>query len=445
MKRIRNFSEQATRFVTHDLWMLPLDRMPRAKSFLYRNLRILVIAGRGFKENDCRMRASALTYYSLMAIVPVLALAFAIAKGFGHDHWLQTFIMNNFSGHDEIVAIILDFANRLIAEARGGLIAGIGLIVLIWAVVEVFSHIEHSFNEIWEQKKGRSLARKFSDYLSMIIVAPLLLLLAGSSTAFITSWIMDSTHENGFMMYAGPVLLAMMKFLPVVMIWILFTVIYMVMPNTRVRFIPALIGGLIAGTLYQLIQIGYFVVQIELIDLNAVYGSFAALPLLFLWLRASWIILLLGAELSYAYQNVKKFEYEMESTSVSNRVRRIVQLMVASVVVKNFVSGEKPPTENLLATGLRLPLKLVRQVCWELVSAGVLSEVRTENDREFAYVPSTDTSRMDIQFVTDRIEKSGPGLPHLEGHEQYEAVGQYLEIFSRTLNAHPSNKLLADL
>jgi membrane protein len=443
--KLVRFFKRIFHFLTVGIWHLSLDSLPKTSSKFIRQLRILVLSFRGFKEDECRMRASALTYYSLMSLVPVAAMAFAIAKGFGFEETLKERITEALQGNEELMNKLLGFMDTLIEEARGGIIAGVGFIVLIWAIMEMFSHIEESFNEIWEQKEARSFSRKFSDYLSMLLIAPILILLSSSTTVFVSAGISSLSHTFPLLGYVSPILTLLMQLMPFVIVWTLFTIIYLVMPNTKVKFRAALLGGVVAGTVFQFTQMGYFIIQIELIDINAVYGSFAALPLLFLWLRISWILLLYGAEVSYAQQNVKKYEHELDVSALSHQTRKVVSLLIVQIAAKNFSNGIKPLTNSDFAVSLKVPLKLIKQLTYELVENGILAEIRTENEKEFAFQPAIDIHLLSINYVLDKMETYHKAELNIHSHAAYKKIYGAVESFATTLKDHAENRLLIDI
>jgi membrane protein len=445
MQRLVKFIKWAYHFVTHEIWHIRLEDLPKAKKIVLKHLRIIVLAIKGYREDECMLRASALTYYAMMSIVPLFAMAFAIAKGFGFEKILEEQITNNFTGEKEIIEKVLGFASTLIEETHGGLIAGIGLLVLMWAVMEMFSQMEESFNEIWEQKEGRTFMRKFSDYFAMMLIAPVLIILSSSATVFVSSAVNSMSDQYGILGYVGPLISFLLNWSPYFIAWLLFTLLYIVIPNTKVKFSSALFGGVLAGTIYQLTQMGYFILQIELIDVNAVYGSFAALPLLFIWLRVSWIAVLLGAEISYAHQNVHKFQYDLDVSEISGYNRRLLSLLITHYLIKNFAKGEKPLTDEEISQHLAVPVRVIRQILYSLVGCRLLSELKTQNNKEVAYQPATDIHKMTIQYVIEKIDLHHEVDVKLHPSIAHKAITESLKNFTDALENNPSNKLLMEI
>ncbi len=275
-------------FLKTDIWRIRLKNYPRRKSFFLRQLRIIVLAVRGFAEDKCKFRASALTFYSLLSVVPVIAMMFGIAKGFGLEKRVETELLQKMQGQEEVAKKVIDFANSLLENASGGFIAGVGVAFLFWAIIKVLSNIENSFNDIWGVKKPRTLGRKFSDYLSMMLVCPFLLIMASSATLAISSQIRDIIQQFSVFSAIGPLIMFLLKLLPYCTIWIMFTFVFIFMPNTKVKLRSGFLAGVVAGTIFQITQWVYINFQIGAAKYSAIYGSFAALPLFLLWLQISW-------------------------------------------------------------------------------------------------------------------------------------------------------------
>ena len=417
----------------------------RGKSFLIRLVRIVVLALRGFDENKCIFRASALTYFTLLSIVPIIALMFGISKGFGLQKQVEAQLTAKMEGQQEVVTRIIDFANSLLANASGGFIAGAGIVFLFWTIIRVLGNVEKSFNDIWGVIKPRTLGRKFSDYLSIILVCPVLFAIAGSATVFVSSHLRLIIEKVPILQNLGPVFWLVFKILPYCTIWIAFTFIFIFMPNTKVKFKSALIGGIVAGTIFQLVQWIYINFQIGVAKYGAIYGSFAALPLFLIWLQTSWLVVLFGAEVSFAHQNVETYEFEPDCLSVSRSFKTLLSLLITQRLVKSFCEGEKPCDAPRLSHELDIPIRLVRQVLYELSESGVASEVTKGEDKELAYQPATDVDKITVKFVIDRLEHRGTADIPVAKLNELDKLSDSLRQFSQTIEKSPANVLLKNL
>jgi membrane protein len=422
-----------------------LADLPFGKSFLIKQLRIIILAFRGYDEDRCLIRASSLTFYTLLSIVPVAAMFFGVAKGFGFAKRLEKELYDKFPGQEEVLSQVINFANSLLEQTQGGLIAGIGLLVLFWSVLKVLGHIEMALNDIWEIKKQRSWGRKFSDYLSIMLISPILVLMSGSATVFITTQVTQISQKVELLGVISPLISFLLKFTPYVLIWALFTILYIIMPNTKVNFKAGLLGGVVAGTLYQIAQGAYISFQIGAAKYNAIYGSFAALPLFLMWVQISWWIVLFGAELSFANQNVDTYEYEPDSLKVSPGFKKLLTLQIAQLLVKKFANGDKPLTDIQISGQLEMPIRLVHNILFDLVASGLVSEIQTNQDKEIAYQPACDINRLSIQYVLEALEQSGIDSIPVAKTEDHQALSDALKHFSDAMQKSPANKLLKDM
>ena len=419
-----------------------LKNYPPTHSFLIRQLRIIVLATRGFVENNCKYRASALTFYSLLSIVPVLAMMFGIAKGFGFEKNVETQILQSLQGQEEVASRIINFSNSLLQNASGGFIAGVGIIILFWTIISVLSNIESAFNEIWGVKKPRSLGRKFSDYLSIMLVCPFLLVVSSSTTVVISSQARLLIQKLGFLGQSASPLLLSLNLLPYLAIWITFTFIFIFMPNAKVRLKSGILAGIVAGTVFQLAQGVYIDFQIGAANYGAIYGSFAALPLFLIWLQISWFIVLFGAELSFAHQNVDTYEFEQDCLSVSHSFKTLLSLLIAHLLVKNFCKAQKPLDDAEISHVLDIPIRLVRQILYELTESGIISEVRQHEEKDIAYQPACDVDQITVKYVIDSLGRRGnTDIPVIRSTE-LEKLSDCLTMFGKTIDNSPANILL---
>jgi len=433
------------KFIKTDIWRIRPKDHSRGKSFIIRLVQIIALAVRGFDENKCKFKASALTFYSLLSIVPIIAVMFGIAKGFGLERQVEEQLLAKMEGQKEVVTKIIDFANSLLAHTSGGVIAGIGVALLFWTIISVLSSIEGSFNDIWGVIKPRSFGRKFGDYLSIMLVCPILLVISGSMTIFVSSRIKLVIEKMPLLENFGPVFWLALKALPYVTVWVAFTFIFAFMPNARVKFKSALIGGIVAGTSFQIVQWIYINFQIGVAQYGAIYGSFAAMPLFLLWLQTSWRIVLFGAEVSFAYQNVETYEFESDCLSVSHSFKTLLSLFITQRLVHRFCRGERPSDASQLSHELDIPVRLVRQILYELSESGVLSETKKGEDKELAYQPAVDVDKITVKFVIDRLEQRGSmNIPVIKSGE-LDKLSNSLRRFGEVIEKSPANVLLKNL
>ena len=437
--------EKFFEFIRTDVWRIRSNELPRPKSFAIRYLRIILLAARGFNEDKIYLRASALTFYSLLSIVPVVAMIFGIAKGFGFEKLFEKQLFDKFPGQEEVLTKVVDFSQSLLATTKGGMIAGIGLAALFWTIIRVLGNIESSFNDIWGIKESRPMGRKFADYLSIMMICPLLFILSSSATVFITTQVTLITEHVALLGYFRSLIFFMLKLLPYCMVWGLFTFLYIFIPNTKVNFSSGLLAGVTAGTIYLVSQWSYITFQVGMAKYNAIYGSFAALPLFLIWLQISWLIVLFGAEVSFAHQNVDTYELEPDCLQASPYFKALLSLEIAHLVIKNFLSVNRPLTASTISHALEIPIRLVRELIHNLVNGGVLSAIKTDMERQTAYQPAIDINLLDIQFVLNSLVHSGlEDLPVAET-KSLKVLFDALKGLKQTIENSSNNLLLKDI
>ena len=289
-------------YLQKDIWRVDMATLPLWKGLWVRFLRIIILISHGFSKKQIQQGASSLTYYTLLAIVPIIALLVGIARGFELEKSLKEWLLQQFAEQKDVITRIFEFADAALETAHQGILAGVGVVVLLWAGIKIFLYMEHVINGIWEVKKGRSLAKRFTDYLSMLILFPLIIFLASGLTVYLSATL-TALFSGTELETIASIVLWFLNLIPIFLICLLFTFLYIFMPNTRVRFFPALWAGILTGLFYQLIQWLYLYFQIGVTKYNTIYGTFAALPLFLIWIHLSWVIILLGAKISFAFQN----------------------------------------------------------------------------------------------------------------------------------------------
>ncbi len=373
------------------IWEVRLSETPRAKAVSIRCLRVVLLAVQGFIKDDCQKTASIFTYYSILNAVPLVAVAFAIAKGFGLEKLVRNQIIemaDKAQWQSDITQQILNFSGSLLEQAKGGLIAGLGIVLLFYTVITILGKIEGAFNDIWNIKKSRTLIRKFSDYLAMLVLAPILLVVSSSATVVVASKLGAIIKTHPVLGAIGPLILFLLGFLPYVSIWALLTVLYLVMPNTRVPVRSAIMGGIAAGTLYQVVQWVYIKFQIGVSSYGAIYGSFAALPLFLGWLQTSWTIVLFGAELAHADRHWETFGFQPDYGKVRGRARKTLALKLYRLLVQKFSAAEPSLSVDELAYTLEIPIRLTQDILADLITAGLVVEVVKEDISTIGFQPS---------------------------------------------------------
>ena len=427
------------------IWRAPKKEVNKWESFIYKQLRIIILAARGFANDKIQLRASALTFYSLLSLVPVIAIAFAIAKGFGLDKNLEQAIIDNANFQPQVTEFLLTNARSALEKTRGGYIAGVGMLVLFWSVMSLLENIESSFNHIWQVRTARVWFRKFTDYFTFLLIAPVFIILSSSITVFVSTELDKFMSTAPILTFFKPIVIFLFKFAPYILFWISMTILFIIMPNTKVKFMPALISGIIAGTILHLLQWVYFELQFGITSLNAIYGSFAAIPLFIIWLQTSWIIVLLGAELTYANQNIRRYEQEFESLKISYFQKRALMLMIMKKITKHFSAGEKPLSAEKIALALNIPVRLTNDILQDLNSIDLVSIVNGNDNSEQVFQPALDINKLTISYVFSRMDREGHSQITISKNVDYGRIVSLLEKFDTMIDQSGNNILVKDL
>lgn len=404
MKKVK-FSD-IIQFIRYDMWRLTANDLDsKAKRIGYGIIRTIVLVVRGFTSKNLNNTAKALTYSLIFAIVPILAMVMAVAKGFGVVDIIEQHLNASFLGETNLVPTIMAMVERYLETAQGGLFIGIGIIILLWAIYSFFLSVETAFNNIWNVKKSRSILRQVTTYIAIVVLIPVIIVCSAGINIFLNTTIESTMHVEAlhdFFHQTG------VKFMQFVMCWLLFTVMYIGIPNTKVRFMSAVIPGVLMGTLFQLLEMLSVYLIAMLSRTSIVYGAFASVPILMTWLQYTSLLILIGAEMSFAIQNNEEFEYEDDLNRMSRRYKDFVMLYLLSVIIKRFEADEAPLSAHELAVGDHLPIRLVNQLLGRLVETGILREVFAEDDNEErTYQPALDTHKITVGMVISRIDKQG--------------------------------------
>jgi membrane protein len=400
MPSIITIIKKAWVFVSEQIWQVRIGKVDKKQGILIRQLRIITLSIKGFNEDDCLTKATALTYYTLFSIVPILALAFAIAKGFGFEKGLQEQIIGSYPQYKDLLENAFTYASKMLQSAKGGLIAGVGVLLLLWTVMKLLLSIENNFNDIWEIKRGRTWVRKVTDYLAIMIISPIFLFVSGGLTVAI------QTQLGGFEFLSGASTI-LLKLFAYFLLTCVFALLYLVMPNTKVNTKSAFVAGTISMILFQILEWAYIKFQIGANQMNAIYGTFAALPLFLIWLQYSWYIVLFGAELAFANQFADHYELENDINKLSVRYKKTIGLLIANLIAKRFYNSEHALTAQEIAEKLDIPLRLARNVINEFIETGVLTEIKGDKEKESAYQPGLTESKLTVKNILNMMETKG--------------------------------------
>ena len=413
-------------FLKVDIWRVQRDEVSAVRFFFYKLLKMLLLTVEWFLDKKMFVAAASLTYSTLLAIVPIIAVVFAIARGFGYNIYIEQWFRDSLSSQPQAAEIIISFVNSYLIHTKSGVFLGIGLLFMLWTVIMLIDNIEQVFNDIWQVNKPRSIYRTITDYTSMFFLAPIGIVVTSGLTIAVTSFAGNNLSETYVL---GPLLRFLIDLTPFLLMSAVFVFLYIFMPNTKVNFSSAIVPGILAGCAMQGLQFAYIHSQIWVTGYNAIYGSFAALPLFLLWLQISWIICLFGANLCYTNQNLEDFAFRTNTSDLSHRYKLMLSLLLASRICKRFEEGERPYTALELKLQTGIPIRMVHDLLNELVELNVISEVNTgDKGDDTYYQPAISLDKLSVRMVVDRIEAKGKWKLDLDMH-QFEG-----EAWSKTFS-----------
>ena len=396
--------KQIIHFLKEDIWRIDSDTLSPLRRLCFEVLKTVILAVRFFTTKRVTTKASALTYSTLLSIVPILAVVFAIARGFGFNKYIELWFRDAFASQPQAAEVIIGWVNSYLIHTKSGVFLGVGLVFMLYTVLMLVSNIEQAFNEIWQVKKPRSIFRTFTDYLAMFFMFPILIVISSGLSIFVAT-IASSMPD---FLLLGSFVRFLVRLSPYVLMSALFVALYVFMPNTHVRVKNAILPGILSGIAMQWLQFFYIHSQIWMTSYNAIYGSFAALPLFMLWVQISWTICLFGAELSYLSQNLDYYDYNATTGDISHRYRMMLCAILLSRICQRFSQGRKPCTADELRQETAIPIRIVNDLLYRLGECRLVIEVSPDEKGETSmYVPAESLSNLSVGVMIDRLEAQG--------------------------------------
>ena len=391
-------------FIKTGIWQVKREDVSSLKYFVLDIIKKVLLAVEWFLNKRMFAAASALTYSTLLAIVPIVAVLFAIARGFGYNKYIENWLLNLLSSQPQVADTIVGFVNSYLVHTQKGLFLGIGLLFMLWTVIMLISNIEKVFNDIWQVSQPRSLFRTITDYTAMFVLAPILIIVTSGLSLLVTTFANDVNER----VLLGPVMRLILHLSPYILMSLMFILLYVFMPNTKVKLKSVIIPGILAGVAMQGLQFVYINSQIWVSSYNAIYGSFAALPLFMLWVQISWTICLFGAELCYTNQNLEDFAFRAVTDDLSHRYRLLLSALLMKLICKRFDEGKKPYTALQLKLETGIPIRITHDLLYQLTKVHLLTEIANdEKGNESVFQPAETLSRLTVGTLIDRLESEG--------------------------------------
>lgn len=443
LSKLKNKIYNLIDFLTYDIWRLDARLVSGKRNIFYNGVKAIIMTVRNSMELQLNAHAASLTYRTLLSLVPGLAVLFAVARGFGLQNIIEGQLFTYFPGQKEVLMQVTEFIDNSLQHAQGGVFAGIGVIVLLYTIFVLFSDIENNFNRIWQLSKGRSVQRRISDYFALIVIMPIFLVLNSGLSFMISS---STVYFDAFSYILNPIVTQVLNILPFFITILVLTLLYKFMPNTKVKFKNALIAGIVAGLAYQIFQMVYISGQLWITKYNAIYGSFAALPLLLLWLQLSWNIILLGVELSYSLQNIRKFYFEKETKNISRRYNDFFTILITSIIAKRFATEKLPLTADEISEKHAIPIRLTNQIIDLLQELQIITPTPWSKDEEImAFQPAFDINLMSVNLLMDKIDTYGSEDFRIDTDVKFKSHWEALMHSRKSIYSADGDELLKNL
>ncbi len=378
-------------FVSEDVWKC------KSNNVFIHIIKTLNLSVRCFLNEQLQQRAAALTFHSMLSVVPALVVLIAISRGFGFYTALENLLYDSIPAQRSALQYAFTFVDAYMEQMHNGIFVGIGLILLLWALITLLSNIENTFNDLWNVP-NRKLARRITDYMAVFILIPILLIASSGMSLFVNTLLDKLPYFSSLGQY-------IMQFSSYVLAWLLFAATYKLLPNTKVKIKHALVSGIICGTVFNLFQWLYLSGQIWVSKYNAIYGSFAFLPLLMLWMQLSWLICLIGVVLSYSSQNVFNFEFEKDIKHISRNYYENVLAVIMAIILKRRNEGKEPLSCYDLSQHYQLPMPLVTRAVNDLMAVDLVAPTPIDND--FAYIATVDSNTLTVGYMMRKIDNYG--------------------------------------
>lgn len=417
------------------------------RNFWVNSVKTVNLTVRGFLDGDLQSQACAMTYRTLLAIVPMLALLLAIGRGFGLSELLQQQLYNYFPSQQKVLSVAMNFVDSYLAQASEGIFVGVGIVFLLWTLISLLGNVEEIFNSIWNVKTSRSIWRKMTDYTAILLLLPILMICA-SGISIVMSSTLQRLLDFDFL---TPVVSIILDATSVVLTWLFFAGCYALIPNTKVKFSNALLAGILAGTGYQVVQWLFVTGQMYVAKYNAIYGSFSFLPLMLIWLQLVWLITFVGAGICYSSQSIFSFSFEGEVKKISVNYRMKVELAILAVIVSRFKNQETPLDEQQLIEQYDLPPRLVTALVSQLIALGLICRADLSDDMaenhpaQFKLQPTREPDAYKVGDIINLIKEHGSSgfIPGFMKH--FGGISTVVDNITDGISHRDGATLLTDL
>lgn len=444
IRKLINFFTSLHQFLTRDIWRQDFSKVSTVRKIFYQQIIISYLVVRSYVEDRLPVRAAALVYSTLLAVFPILAITFAILRGFDYHLKIEPQLTEWVKPFGDQVTALVPVLIKGISDLDLTLFPIFGVAILVLSIFTIVGTIERAFNDIWRVQKLRSLHRRFADLTGVFFFIPLLIIGVPVINTYLQSLpIVHAMTQNPGIMWLFK------KSTPLALSIFVFFFLYITIPNTKVRPDSAAIGALLAGIAWQIANLyftKFFVMSFQTGFKEALYSGFASLPLILIWLYLAWTVVLLGAEISYAHQNQSKMTWDIRNTTYSYRFRENVAMHILLYIYKKFITGEDASGYSEIKENFHLPERLINEILGNLIDLKFIYTLEGE-ERESRYTAAKNPEKLTVHDILDGLRSNGASASIEKNGDEIHSIVQklekeYIELLSHSFATQTVKELL---
>lgn len=407
------------------------------KEHFEKQILLVITVYKDYNDSHTKLWTAALTYYSILAVIPVIALTLGITKGFGIDNLFEEKMYSFFPESQEVASVIIEMSKNLLDSTKGSILTGVGVVILLWTILKLLLMLENSFNRMWKVKRDRSLVRRIIDYVAIVFLGPIFFAIVLASISLLTHNLRNLSTDFSYRFLVS-IFINLTGFLIIIL---LFTCIYIIIPNTKVKFKPALVAGITTTIMFFILKYVFFHVQTSISKYNTIYGSLSFIPIFLIWVRYIWMSILVGAQISFSSQNLEKYSVTRNVEQMPMKLKKELSILIIYFISKNFHEAGGPYSGRDLAKILHVEAPIIRDVLNNLEDIEIINEVVTESDDD-RYQISIDPGILTFEMLLNKLETKNLDLyKDIKVNEEYKNI---LENIEQSI-VYNNKKLIKDI
>jgi membrane protein len=360
-------------------------------------VKLVLLVSKNYSDSQSQIWASALTYFSMLAIFPIIALMLGITKGFGVDKFFEQKLLEFIPQNETMMLKVFDIAENLLNSTRGSILTGVGVIILLWSAIKVLMMLEDSFNTIWRIKKRRSLTRRVIDYVAIIFLGPILFIVVLASNSFVIEKLNSLSIKSGLLVHL------IVQIIGFILIALIFSLIYFIIPNTNVKIKSAITAGITTTIMFFILRYGFGFLQSSISKYNAIYGGLAFIPIFLIQMQYVWVTILIGAQISFSSQNSEEFLYKKVS-ELPIKIRKEMGLSILKLLIDRFENGQDSYTDIEIAKKMNVGIPFVKDTLNDLEEIGLVNEIIGSKVEESKYQIAMNPDKLTVEYFIKKLE-----------------------------------------